>query len=201
MRKIVLTILLCSFALISVAGCTDNVNLDPNEIVNQNTQETKTTQEPEPIQEVKSIETIYADDEGINLFINRFNEINEGKITADMLHKAHIGGRDRDDVVSVSNDKFEINIYKNFGSNGKYNMSVYVGYYPKIDAIPDDYKEQFVKYIKVFDNTLTDEEINNHWDTLLSGYHSSYEINDIDVLVSSNIGTIEYFKFTKTLEL
>ena len=195
MRKIVLAVLLCSIVLMSITGCVDVDNMAVNESVNQNVEET------EPTPEVKSIDTIYADDEGINLFINKFNEINENKITADMLRKEHIGGKDRDDVVSVSNDKFEINIYRNFGSNGKYNMSVYVGYYPQIDATPDDYKEQFINYIKVFDNTLTDEEINNHWDTLLSGYHSSYEINDIDMLVSSDTGTIQYFKFTKTLEL
>lgn len=195
MRKIVLAVLLCSIVLMGITGCVDVDNMAVNESVNQNVEET------EPTPEVKSIETIYADDEGINLFINKFNEINENKITADMLRKEHIGGKDRDDVVSVSNDKFEINIYRNFGSNGKYNMSVYVGYYLQIDATPDDYKEQFINYIKVFDNTLTDEEINNHWDTLLSGYHSSYEINDIDMLVSSDTGTIQYFKFTKTLEL
>lgn len=195
MRKIVLALLLCSIVLMGITGCVDVDNMAVNESVNQNVEET------EPTPEVKSMETIYADDEGINLFINKFNEINENKITADMLRKKHIGGRNRDDVVSVSNDKFEINIYRNFGSNGKYNMSVYVGYYPQIDATPDDYKEQFINYIKVFDNTLTDEEINNHWDTLLSGYHSSYEINDIDMLVSSDTGTIQYFKFTKTLEL
>lgn len=194
MKKKILVIILCGVLLIGIVGCMGNNdknndnNSNPSEEINNDTQE------------VKKTETIYEDDEGINLFINKYNESNESKITSDMLSKKHIGGRDRNNVVNVANDKLEINIYNNYGSNGKYNMSVYVGY-AKAKTEPTDYKEQFVKYIKIFDNTLTDEEINNHWNNLLSEYHSSYEINDIDLSVSTNEGTITYFKFTKNIEL
>lgn len=187
MKRKTLLILSCLIISIGLTGCVENNDL------NQSENNTKNKQE-----EV-NIEKIYENDEAINLFINQYNKINNSKITSDMLSKKHIGGRDRDNVVSVKNDKLEINIYDNFGSNGKYNMSVYVGY-TGINSTLNNYKEQFINYIKLFDNTLTDDEINNHWDILLSDYHSSYEINDIDLTVSTNTGTISYFKLTKTLE-
>lgn len=84
---------------------------------------------------------------------------------------------------------------------GKYNISVYVGYKKDVQATLDDYKEQFIRYIKLFDDTLSDDDINTYWSDMISTYHSSYKINDIDVLTNTNNGTIEYFKFTKNLEL
>ena len=117
-----------------------------------------------------------------------------------MLSKKHIGGRDRDDVVVIANDKLEIIVYDNYSSKGKYNMSVYVGYLAK-DLTSDDYKEYFVKYIKMFDETLSDDDINNYWNDMISSYHSSYKINDIDILTSTNDGKIQYFKLTNDIEL
>lgn len=151
-------------------------------------------------EKVEQGEKIYADDDGINLFINKYNKINENKITSDMLSKKHIGGNDRDNVVTVANDKLEISIYDNYGDNYKYNMSVYIGYKAGIAATLDDYKEQFIKYIKVFDENLSDSDIDRYWNDMISDYHSSYKINDIDVLTYTNNETIEYFKFTKNLE-
>jgi hypothetical protein len=189
---IIILIIIC----ISFVG-NDTQNESNNEVKEENIINESKQNESKTIE---NIEMIYKDDEAINLFINKFNKNNENKITSDMITKKHIGGSDRDDVVSILNDKLEINIYDNYGSKGKYNMSVYVGY-TKVKATLDDYKEQFYKFIKLFDDTLTNEEIENHWNTLISEYHSSYKINDIDLGVNTNEGSITYFKFTKTIEL
>ena len=53
----------------------------------------------------------------------------------------------------------------------------------------------------MFDETLSDEDINNYWNDMISSYHSSYEINDIDILTSTNDGKIQYFKLTNDIEL
>lgn len=185
MKKIFM-LLISITILFSITGCIDDTTNKANE-TNSNKEDVK-------------IETIYADNEAINLFLNKYNNLYSPKITNDMLSKKHIGGRDRDDVVVIANDKLEIIIYDNYSSNSKYNMSVYVGYSAK-DLTPDDYKEQFVKYIKMFDETLSDEDINNYWNDMISSYHSSYEINDIDILTSTNDGKIQYFKLTNNIEL
>lgn len=185
MKKIILLLINITI-LFSLTGCSDI--------------STNKTNETNDNKEKINVETIYADNEAINLFINKYNSIYSPKITSEMLSKKHIGGRDRDDVVVIANDKLEIIIYDNYSSNGKYNMSVYVGYLAK-DLTPDDYKEQFVKYIKMFDETLSEEDINNYWNDMISSYHSSYEINDIDILTSTNDGKIQYFKLTNDIEL
>ena len=188
--SIVLIIFLCFFYYIGT-----NSNLD-NKAINS-----KNENNIDSIEDKQKVEIIYEEDNGINLFINRYNETNKNKITSNMLFKKHIGGKDRENVVTVDNNKLEITIYNNYESNGKYNMSVYVGYKAEEKATLDEYKEQFIKYIKLFDQNLSENDITNYWNDMISTYHSSYKINDIDVLTSTNNGTIEYFKFTKNLEL
>ncbi len=178
-------LLFLMFPLI-LTGCINTDNSAKNEIDNK-------------IEKNAKIEEIYADDEAINLFLNKYNEINDNKITKEMISKKTIKGDTKDDVVSISNDKFEINVYDNYGSNNEYSMSVYVGY-TKMEATIDDYKEQFANFIRVFDETLSSDEINNYWEDMISTYHSSYEINDIDITTYTNNGTISYFKFTKKLK-
>ena len=178
-------LLFLMFPLI-LTGCINTDNSAKNEIDNK-------------IEKNAKIEEIYADDEAINLFLNKYNEINDNKITKEMISKKTIKGDTKDDVVSISNDKFEINVYDNYGSNDEYSMSVYVGY-TKMEATIDDYKEQFANFIRVFDETLSSDEINNYWEDMISTYHSSYEINDIDITTYTNNGTISYFKFTKKLK-
>lgn len=185
MKKIFM-LLVSITILFAITGCTDD--------------KTNKTNETDSNKENIKVETIYADNEAINLFLNKYNNLYSPKITSDMLSKKHIGGRDRDDVVVIANDKLEIIVYDNYSSDSKYNMSVYVGYSAK-DLTSDDYKEQFVKYIKMFDETLSDEDINNYWNDMISSYHSSYEINDIDILTSTNDGKIQYFKLTNDIEL
>lgn len=185
MKKIIL-LLISITVLFSLTGCSD-ISTDKTTETNDNKNKV-------------NVETIYADNEAINLFINKYNSIYNPKITSEMLSKKHIGGRDRDDVVVIANDKLEIIVYDNYSSKGKYNMSVYVGYLAK-DLTPDDYKEYFVKYIKMFDETLSDDDINNYWNDMISSYHSSYKINDIDILTSTNDGKIQYFKLTNDIEL
>ena len=125
MKKIFLLLIYITI-LFSITGCYNTSTNTTNEINNE--------------EEKINIETIYADNEAINLFINEYNNINSPKITSEMLSKKHIGGRDRDNVVVVANDKLEIIIYDNYSLDNKYNMSVYVGYSAK-DLNSDDYKE------------------------------------------------------------
>ena len=147
-------------------------------------------------EELKVENVIYEYDKGINLFINKYNEINQNEIKKEMISKKHIKGTDRNNVVNIKNDKLEINIYDNYSINNNYNISVYVGY-TQIKSEQEDYKSQFVKYIKLFDNNLTNEQIDYYWNDMLSSYRSNYTINDIDILTLVNNGVISYFKFTK----
>lgn len=187
---IIIVIIIVFFSLYYFGATKDNIKF----------QETNSNIENSD-NEINDSERIYEDDEGINLFLNKYNELNTDKITKEMIKKAHIGGSDRDNVVTILNDKLEINIYDNYKSINQYNISVYVGYKTKIEATLDDYKEQFIKYIKLFDENLSNEDINNYWNEMISTYNSNYDIKDIDIITSTNNGTISYFKLTKNLKL
>ena len=45
----------------------------------------------------------------------------------------------------------------------------------------DDLKEQFIKYSKVFDDSLTNKEIDEYWDKMLKGKNRGKKLKNIKV--------------------
>lgn len=191
MKKSIINIILCMIIMLSVAGCA-NIN---NSINDTNNNQKANAEEKENIVEY------YKYDESINLFINKYNNKNTPSITSDMITKKHIGGRDRDNIATIFNEKLEIILYGSNKSNELYSMSVYIGYKPNIDSTNDDFKEQFIKYIKVLDDSLTDDDINNYWSDMIAEYGSGYKINKIDITPNVINGKLEYFKMTAKIKL
>ena len=191
MKKSIINIILCMIIMLSVAGCA-NIN---NSINDTNNNQKANAEEKENIVEY------YKYDESINLFINKYNNKNTPSITSDMTTKKHIGGRDRDNIATIFNEKLEIILYGSNKSNELYSMSVYIGYKPNVDSTNDDFKEQFIKYIKVLDDSLTDDDINNYWSDMIAEYRSGYKINKIDITPNVINGKLEYFKMTAKIKL
>lgn len=191
MKKSIINIILCMIIMLSVAGCA-NIN---NSINDKNNNQKANAEEKENIVEY------YKYDESINLFINKYNNKNTPSITSDMITKKHIGGRDRDNIATIFNEKLEIILYGSNKSNELYSMSVYIGYKPNVDSTNDDFKEQFIKYIKVLDDSLTDDDINNYWSDMIAEYRSGYKINKIDITPNVINGKLEYFKMTAKIKL
>lgn len=191
MKKSIINIILCMIIMLSVAGCA-NIN---NPINDTNNNQKANAEEKENIVEY------YKYDESINLFINKYNNKNTPSITSDMITKKHIGGRDRDNIATIFNEKLEIILYGSNKSNELYSMSVYIGYKPNVDSTNDDFKEQFIKYIKVLDDSLTDDDINNYWSDMIAEYRSGYKINKIDITPNVINGKLEYFKMTAKIKL
>ena len=191
MKKSIINIILCMIIMLSVAGCA-NIN---NSINDTNNNQKANAEEKENIVEY------YKYDESINLFINKYNNKNTPSITSDMITKKHIGGRGRDNIATIFNEKLEIILYGSNKSNELYSMSVYIGYKPNIDSTNDDFKEQFIKYIKVLDDSLTDDDINNYWSDMIAEYRSGYKINKIDITPNVINGKLEYFKMTAKIKL
>lgn len=191
MKKSIINIILCMIIMLSVAGCA-NIN---NSINDTNNNQKANAEEKENIVEY------YKYDESINLFINKYNNKNTPSITSDMITKKHIGGRDRDNIATIFNEKLEIILYGSNKSNELYSMSVYIGYKPNVDSTNDDFKEQFIKYIKVLDDSLTDDDINNYWSDMIAEYRSGYKINKIDITPNVINGKLEYLKMTAKIKL
>lgn len=187
MKNKLLNILLVVAIVFAITGC-DFKNVD-----NKNQSSTE-------VDEI-TITDYYNDDESINLFINKYNRLFDPDITSDMISKKRIGGSDRDDVVTISNDKLEINIYGSSKYSDEYKMEVYIGYRAKIESSNDDFKKEFVKYIKMFDESLSDSEIEGYWNDMISEYRSSYKINEIEIRPYISNGKVSYFKIESKIKL
>lgn len=141
---------------------------------------------------------IYKKDKSINSFLNKYNEINDPDITSDMVSMRTLRGHDRPDIVGISNDKLEIWIYGK-GMNGD-EMAVYVQGYSRNNVTNDDLKEQFIKYSKVFDDSLTDEEINEYWNDMLSDKYNGDKLKKLEVTKSIFYDRVEYFKIEGSIK-
>ena len=169
-----------------------SIQLDNKCIYNVN--ETVDIYDPKTLR-IKKKNTVdyYKDDESINMFINKYNRLFNPDITENMISKKHIGGRDRDDIVIIANDKLEINIYGSGNFKSNYEMEVYIGYIPKVQASNDEYKEQFIKYIKTLNESLTTDEINQAWYKIITENKYKYKIKNI-IIYSETKDSNKYFK-------
>ena len=186
MRKIII-LLLC---LVLVSCGTTNKSKSPTKDTSENSSSGVKKKSKEKL--------IYKKDKSINSFLNKYNEINDPDITSDMVSMRTIRGTDRPDIVDISNDKLEICIYGKSMVGTK--MDVFVGGYSQNPSTNEEFREQFIKYSKVFDDSLTDEEIDKYWNNMLSGEYSENKLKNIEVIKSIFYGKVEYFKIEGDIE-
>ena len=119
---------------------------------------------------------IYKKDESINS--NKYNEINDPDITSDMVSMKKLEGKDSPSIVDISNEKLEIWIQR----KNMFGNKMAVAVLNHSDSVTnDDIKEQFIKYSKVFDDSLTNKEIDEYWDKMLKGKNRGKKLKNIKV--------------------
>lgn len=64
----------------------------------------------------------------------------------------------------------------------------------------DDLKEQFQKYSKVFDDSLTNKEIDEYWDKMLSGKNRGKKLKNIKVKRIIFYGRVIYLNLEGNIE-
>ena len=121
---------------------------------------------------------IYKKDKSINSFLNKYNEINDPDITSDMVSMKKLEGKDQPSIVDISNEKLGIWIQ----GKGMFRNKMAVAIQNCSDNVTnDDIKEQFIKYSKVFDDSLTNKEIDEYWNKMLSGKNRGKKLKNIKV--------------------
>lgn len=78
-------------------------------------------------------------------------------------------------------------------------MDVFVQNYSD-NVTNDDFKDQFVKYSKVFDDSLTDEEIDEYWNNMLSGKNRGKKLKNIKVSRIIFYGRVKYLNLEGNIE-
>ena len=121
---------------------------------------------------------IYKKDESINSFLNKYNEINDPDITSDMVSMKKLEGKDEPSIVDISNEKLKIWIQ----GKSMFGNKMAVAVQNSSDSVTnDDLKEQFIKYSKVFDDSLTNKEIDEYWNKMLSGKNRGKKLKNIKI--------------------
>lgn len=121
---------------------------------------------------------IYKKDKSINSFLNKYNEINDPDITSDMVSMKKLEGKDSPSIVDISNDKLGIWIQRKNMFGNKMAVAILNN---SDNVTNDDLKEQFQKYSKVFDDSLTNKEIDEYWDKMLKGKNRGKKLKNIKV--------------------
>jgi|GEM_PF-2231191 len=137
------------------------------------------------------MELIYDKDEGINSYLNKFNEANpEHKITSDDVFVYHHHGKDHDNQAKYYTDGFEIVI-----TGG---AQVYIGRNSgqTVKLTDDDYKEMFKRFVKGFEDGITDEQLEQDWQTILEDNTHNVEFNGYKCDASVFRDSVEYMTIT-----
>ena len=93
-----------------------------------------------------------------------FIDFNDVDIICDMVSMNILEGYDSPSIVDISNDKLGIWIQRKNMFGNKMAVAILNN---SDNVTNDDLKEQFQKYSKVFDDSLTNKEIDEYWDKML----------------------------------
>ena len=121
----------------------------------------------EPTEQTEvQLDSIYPENDRINAFLNTYNEVNpEDIITSDMGHSYYHHNQVHENQLLIDNKEgFEIIInYK-----GTYGIEVILAHAEKFQYMTEEeYKDQFFKYIRCYNTSITDEELDDYWAQLL----------------------------------
>ena len=136
-------------------------------------------------EEAEELSVIYADDEEINLYLNRYNEANVGQeITADQfepykhhgsVHKNQIKFKTEETTISATGTK----------------VTVYLEYKDL-----EQYKEAFLRFVKPFSDT----DIEKCWEQVLADDTRVIEFDGFSTETSKFNGNIEYMSIYGFIE-
>lgn len=173
---------------LSACGNTDKVNepIEAEKVTEAIESTPEVTGEPETAtEEAEELPVIYADDREINLYLNRYNEVNVGQeITADQfepykhhgsVHKNQIKLKTEETTISATGTK----------------VTVYLEYKDL-----EQYKEAFLRFAKPFSDT----DIEKCWEQVLADDTRVIEFDGFSTETSKFNGDIEYMSIYGSIE-
>ena len=165
---------------LSACGNTAKVNepIEAEKVTEAIESTPEVTEEPETAtEEAEELSVIYADDEEINLYLNRYNEVNVGQeITADQfepykhhgsVHKNQIKLKTEETTISATGTKVTV--------------------YLECKDL-EQYKEAFLRFVKPFSDT----DIEKCWEQVLADATRVIEFDGFSTETSKFNGNIEY---------
>lgn len=189
-KKIVIVLIVITFIVLCAIIAGNNTDNTENKV------ETNQSEEKNEIQEGK--DDIYKDDELINIFLNKYNELyaNE-QVTSEMLSVYSHHGSNHKDQVQFTLDDLQITLTGGNSLSKKISVSIE----NKANSNNDNALRNLAKrFAKVYDKELTDEKIEEHLNSQGSGSDiQTYE--EIEYWTNKGLDNniIEYIKLTGKL--
>lgn len=162
------------------------------DITIEETIETEVEPEVETEEPKEEIPVIYEDNELINLYLNRYNEVNtEAPIEREDFEVYYHHGREHTDQIIFNKD-----------NKGEVVISDTVG---KIEVVVDEVgteenKQAFIKYAKGYSNSLSSEELEEYWVQAMNNATSYTQFEEFELYLYKSGDVVSYFSIIGKVE-
>ena len=196
MKSKVVAVMLLAWVL-CLGGCakSDEIvdNTTEQDMVVASTESTENisleeTQEPEETVDegVEEIPIIYDGDEMINLYLNRYNEVNaDNPIKPEDFTTYHHHGMDHKNQIIFNEGEVGEVVISSLAS-GKIEVSVE-------SEDEDDYRSAFFKYAKAYSLELSDKDVGAYWEQAINNVVAFTEFEEFELNLRRFDDKIEYF--------
>lgn len=161
--------------------------VEESEVVSVETEAEPEVETEEPKEEIP---VIYADNELINLYLNKYNAANpEALIEREDFEIYHHHGSDHKDQILFSNGTV---------------ISAQTGGKIKIDIEGGDtqeaYKQAFIQYARGYNTDLSSEVLEEYWEQSMSNLNLDTQFDDFEVYIRSYNDSIEFLEISGAVE-
>lgn len=203
MKRYIPHILIACLVLALLGACSNKGELEDTSLANADLPvveavdieeiEVSTENEPEELSESDTL-VLYSEDELINAFLLSYNEIYpDAPISEeDFSIYTHHGRAHKDQVIFNENGVKEV-VISSFTS-GK--IEVYVDNL----SSDDEYKEAFIEYAKVYNQSLTNEILEDYWKQAVNSLVSYTEFDEFELHLQRYNEITDYFQISGKME-
>lgn len=148
------------------------------------------TEEQEPKEEIP---VIYEENELINLYLNRYNEVNtEAPIESGDFEVYHHHGSDHKDQILIVEEGFNSVVITS--QLGKLKIDV------EGSNTEDAYKAAFLRYARGYNTELSVEVLEDYWEQSMSSLNTYTQFEDFEVYIRSYNDSIELLEISGEVE-
>lgn len=155
--------------------------------------ETEAEPEVETDEPKEEIPVIYEDNEFINLYLNRYNEVNtEAFIESGDFEIYHHHGSDHKDQILIIEDGFSSIVITS--QLGKIKIDV------EGSNTEDAYKAAFLRYARGYNTELSVEVLEGYWEQSIGSLNTYTQFEDFEVYIRSYNDSIELLEISGEVE-
>lgn len=172
----------------------DTVSVHETEVTQTEATVTETTVETTEASQL--LETYYDRNEIVNLYLNRFNAANPDQLIDSNLFEVYFHhGSEHDEQIIFARDDFEVVITGSTWGNG---LKVVIDGSKQKNN--EEYKVIFMQYARAYSQDLTDEKLDEYWQTILDDTINTVDFGVFECSLQIFNDAIEYMTIDGKIE-